>query len=84
MHRTRSLKQLWATDAGFRRAMTHLSLVWGAVMLAFSLVRLPLVYLLPINVMAGLSGIAYYAMMIGLLMWSFRVNKRRMELAQAG
>ncbi|HEX3785923.1 MAG TPA: VC0807 family protein [Pseudonocardiaceae bacterium] len=71
------LRRLWRTDSGFRRTMTQLSLVWGVVMLGFSLARLPLVYLLPINVMAGASNAAFYVMMVGLTIWSFRFGKRR-------
>ncbi|WP_241481671.1 DUF3159 domain-containing protein, partial [Nocardiopsis gilva] len=68
---------LWATDPGFRSTFVRLTLVWGSGLLAEAVVRLPLVFALPVDVMAGLST-ALTAITIALLaVWTVRYVRRR-------
>jgi len=47
----------WLTEPAFRRACYVVSLTWGCGLLCEAVGRLPLVYALPIDVMAGLSSL---------------------------
>lgn len=47
----------WHTDDGYRRVMFALSTGWGAGLLAEAVLRVPLVFWLPIDVTAGLSTV---------------------------
>jgi hypothetical protein len=53
--RRAELRQEYDTDPLVRRGHRFSSTVWGVVLLAESLVRVPLVYLLPIDVMVGVG-----------------------------
>ncbi len=50
-------EQLWATEPVFRRRFVVMSLVIGGALLAEAAVRIPFVYLVPIDVMAVVSPI---------------------------
>ena len=49
------LAERYRTDPDVRRGFRLTSVVWGAGLLAEALVRLPLVYLLPIEVSVGVT-----------------------------
>lgn len=67
---------LYADQPGFRRIYVVMTIVWGLALLAESALRLLLVYLLPIDVMAGLSTILLLTT-IGLAgAWSAWYGKR--------
>jgi intracellular septation protein A len=67
---------LYADRPAFRRVYLVMTLVWAGALLAESAVRVPLVYLLPIDVMTGLStGLLLGT--LGLLgLWSAWYGKR--------
>ncbi|WP_051871905.1 VC0807 family protein [Streptomyces sclerotialus] len=52
-----ALEQRWATEPAFRRALTVMTCVWGIGMLAESVLRIPMIYLLPVDAATGLSGL---------------------------
>lgn len=81
---TLAAKQSWApaeaaelareyeTDADVRRGYQFTSIVWGAVLVLESAVRVPLMYLLPVDVMVGLSTAMLVAVFVGLSIWTAR------------
>ncbi|MFC4854916.1 VC0807 family protein [Actinophytocola glycyrrhizae] len=60
------IDRLCADVPGFRRSFVLMSVVWGIALLAEAAARVPLVYLLPADVMAGLS-VVLLLVVIGLL-----------------
>lgn len=66
----RHWESLWASSKEFRHLMLVMTLVWGFGQLAEAVVRLPLVYLLPIDVMAGLSSAMQIAAYVLLTLWT--------------
>lgn len=80
-----ALTELFRTDPRVRRGLRFCSLVWGVGLLAESLVRVPLVYLLPVEVMVGLSTvltIVTFACLICWNVWYSRRAQRRMAAAE--
>lgn len=76
--------QRWRPQPDFRRRFTMPSLVIGSVLLTESVVRIVLIFLLPIEVMAGVSTglhLGGIAILVAWAMW-FR-NRRRRALAAA-
>lgn len=74
---------LYADQPGFRRIYAVMTIVWGLALLAESALRLVLVYLLPIDVMAGLSTLLLLTT-IGLAgAWSAWYGKRGETARQA-
>jgi hypothetical protein len=75
--------EMWHTRPAFRRVFVLISLVWGAGLLAEALVRVPLIYLLPVDVTAALST-ALQVGTVGLLVcWSLWYRRRRQRAAAA-
>lgn len=74
---------LYAAEPSFRRVYLVMTLVWGAVLLAESAARIPLVYLLPVDVMAGLSSLLLIATIALLGVWSAWYGGRGERLATA-
>lgn len=75
------LDQLWDARPDFRHAMMVMTLLWGCVALAESVLRIVLVYLLPLDVMAGVSVVLQLgstALLIGWTVW-YRKLRRRPE-----
>ncbi len=73
----------WRSHPRFRRRFMMLSAVIGGVLLADAIVRLVLVYLLPVDVMANLSPVLHVvslAVLVGLGLW---YRKRAVERARA-
>jgi hypothetical protein len=70
--RAREIAEEYLTDPQVRRGHRVSSTVWGTVLLAEAAVRVPLVYLLPINVMVGLSTALLVITIGGLITWNAR------------
>jgi hypothetical protein len=75
--------ELWQTRPSFRRVFVLMSIVWGAGLLAEAVVRLPLIYLLPVDVMAGVSSILQLGTIALLVGWSLWYRRRREHAADA-
>ncbi|SHG62644.1 VC0807 family protein [Streptoalloteichus hindustanus] len=60
----------WANEPAFRRTFLVLSAGWGLGLLVEALVRIPLVYTLSTDVMAGLSHVLFIAVMALLFVWN--------------
>lgn len=61
---------LYTELAAFRRIYYVMTLTWAFALLAESAARIPLVYLLPVDVMAGLSTLLLVGTLVLLGMWS--------------
>jgi hypothetical protein len=70
------LRAKWATEPGMRRHFYTLSLVWGGGLLAEALLRVPLAYLLPLDVAVGASNVLLGAAFGLLILFTVRFNKR--------
>jgi hypothetical protein len=62
--------EMWPTNPEFRRNFQIMTAVWGAGMLFEAVVRIPLVFLLPIDVMAGVGGLMFIGTMVLLSVWN--------------
>lgn len=83
--RAAALTELFRTDPRVRRGVRVSSVVWGAGLLGEALVRVPLVYLLPVEVMVGLStvlAVTAFAALIGWNVWYVKRARRRMTAAE--
>lgn len=61
---------LWSSQAAFRRACYLVSLIWGVGLLVEAGVRLLLIYLIPVDSMAGLSSALSLGTIAVLAMWT--------------
>jgi hypothetical protein len=68
--RAERLGELYRTEPAARRAFRVSAFGWGTGLLAESALRVPLIYLLPVDVMAGLSTVLMIAAMAGLAVWN--------------
>lgn len=73
---------MWETSPTFRRGFRVMSAVWGIGLLVEALVRIPLIYLLPINVMVGLSTVLQVAAFTLLIAWNIWYGKRMQRLGR--
>jgi hypothetical protein len=73
----------WRTQPQFRRRFLKLSVVIGGVLLADAIVRLVLVYLLPVDVMANLSPVLHVGTLALLAGWGLWYRKRAVEHVHA-
>ncbi|MHA6623277.1 VC0807 family protein [Pseudonocardia sp. DLS-67] len=67
-----ALTEAFRTDPDVRHGVRLSSAVWGAGLLALAVLRVPLIYLLPVSVMVGLGTvltIATFAALIGWNVW---------------
>lgn len=80
--RAQQIAQEYLTDPHVRRGHRVSSTVWGTGLLAEAAVRVPLVYLLPINVMVGLSTALLLTTFGGLIVWNARYVARVQRRAQ--
>lgn len=79
-------EERWGTDRGYRRTLTLMSAVWGGILLAEAVVRVVLVYSLPVDVMVGLSQVIQLAAIGLAIAWTAVYGgrlKRRAALAEA-
>ncbi|QFY13117.1 DUF3159 domain-containing protein [Nonomuraea phyllanthi] len=74
-------EHMWQVRPEFRRVFTVITLVWGAGALAEALVRLPLIYGLPLDVMAGVSTALQLGTIAVLMGWTLLYRKRRADRA---
>lgn len=78
------LAALYGSVPGVRRAFRVTTLGWGLGMLGESALRVPLIYLLPVDVMVGLSTALMITAMAALTLWTagylFRSAQRTPEL----
>lgn len=79
------MDERWRTQPGFRRHFTMLSLSIGGVLLTESIVRIVLIFLLPIEVMPGVSTGLHLGAIAMLVAWATWLRgRRRRTLADAG
>jgi hypothetical protein len=79
--RSTELAEQYRTDPRVRRGHRLSSAVWGAGLLLESIVRMPLIYLLPIDVMVGVSEAMTIATFAGLITWNARyIRRARVQL----
>lgn len=79
-------REQYRTDPRVRRGHRLSSAVWGSGLLLEALVRLPLVQLLPVSVMVGLSEVLMIVTLAGLTTWNVwyvRQARRRRSRALA-
>ena len=76
--------QRWRGTPGFRRIFVLTSLVWGVGLLAEALIRIVLIYLLPVDVMAGVSTVLQLATIVLLVGWSLAYRRRRAQAVLSG
>jgi intracellular septation protein A len=75
----------WRNDPGYRRRLVVLSLIWGVILLAEALVRIVLVYTLPVDVMVGLShGLQFAAVGLAVLCSVVYARQVRRRAVPAG
>lgn len=75
--------QRWRTQPSFRRRFVVLSTVLGGVLLTESALRLLLIYLLPVDVVPGLSTalhVGTVALLVGWALW-YRARRQRVGAA---
>ncbi|OLT45158.1 hypothetical protein BJF85_01755 [Saccharomonospora sp. CUA-673] len=74
------IDRLCAEIPTFRRAFTRMTVVWGVALLTEAVLRVPLVYLLPVDAMVVLSIVLLGAVVTALSVWTAwyadRVHKR--------
>ncbi|MBK1783545.1 VC0807 family protein [Prauserella cavernicola] len=82
------IDRLCAEVPQFRRAFVRMSAVWGVALLLEAIVRVPLVYVLSPDLMAGLSLVLLLAVIAALSAWTMwcagRVEARYADAAVAG
>jgi intracellular septation protein A len=78
----RRWEALYAAEPAFRRVYLVMTLVWGITLLAESAIRIPLIYLLPTDVMVGLSSILLIGTIGLLALWSSWYGRRGEQAAQ--
>lgn len=78
------LETLYRTDPHVRHGFRVSAAVWGLGGLAEAVIRVPLIYLLPIDVMVGLSTAMMVATNGGLLMWNIRYEAGRQRRTSVG
>jgi hypothetical protein len=59
----------WDTDARFRRGLRVDTAAWGAVLLANAVVHVVLVYTLPVDLIALVTTVVWFAALAGLIAW---------------
>lgn len=66
----------WQTTPAFRRGFRLMSVVWGVGLLVEAAVRIPLIYVLPIDIMVGLSTVLQIAALTLIMMWNLWYGRR--------
>lgn len=73
------------TDPRYRARLVRLSLMWGAILLGEAVLRVVLVYTLPVDVMFGLSHVLQFAAvglgLLGSILYRNRARRREAALA---
>ncbi len=81
--RKAEIRQAYDTDPDVRRGHRVSSIVWGVGLILEALVVVPLVFLLPISVMVGLSDALMIAAFAVLIAWNIWYVKRATARGQA-
>ena len=71
----------WRELPRFRRLFRSLTVVWSVAFVAEAIVRVPIVYLLPIDLAATVSGLLMPAMIVSLLAWTRRRGRQAEQQA---
>lgn len=66
----------WQNSPRYRRRLVVMSAVWGAILLTEAVVRIVLVYTLPVDVMFGLSHVLQLSAIGLAVLWSIAYGKR--------
>lgn len=69
-HRARALETLYRTEPAARRAFRISALGWGAGLVGEAVLRIPVIYLLPVDVAVGVSTAMMIAAMAGVAVWN--------------
>jgi len=69
-HRAREMEEYYRTLPPVRHTFRVSAVVWGVGLLLLAIVRIPLIYLLPIDVMVGLSTALLVTVIVGLAIWN--------------
>jgi hypothetical protein len=77
------LAREYAEDAAVRRGHRLSSTVWGLGLLAESLLRVPIVYLLPLDVAVGASSALLVVTLVALVFWNARYVARAQARGRA-
>lgn len=64
------IDRAWATDPRIRHLHRVISRVWGVGLLAEAIIRVPLVFLIPVDIMVTLSTVMQVAVTVALVAWS--------------
>jgi len=67
---------LFASEPAFRRSYLVMTLVWGGALLVESAVRIPVIYLLPMDVAVSVSSVLLPGTIVGAVVWSSWYGKR--------
>ncbi len=73
----------WNDLSAFRHGQRVLTGVWGGALLAEALIRIPLTFLLPLNVMVAISNIMPFAVIMALIVWTVRYGRRIAQRSRA-
>lgn len=79
----REMEEYYRTLPPIRRMFRRSAVVWGVGLLLEAAVRVPLIYLLPIDVMVGLSTGMMVAVIVGLSIWNGWYGRRSAGRARA-
>lgn len=66
----------WRELPGFRKYFRTMTAIWAAAFITEAIVRVPLIYLLPIDLAATVSEILMPVMLVFLLAWTVRSGRR--------
>ncbi|WP_198036978.1 VC0807 family protein [Nocardia sp. BMG51109] len=66
----------WHELPGFRRTFRMLTAVWAVAFVVEAMVRVPLIFLLPIDAAAAASAALMPIMLVGLLTWTLRRGRQ--------
>jgi hypothetical protein len=72
----------WQTSPAFRHGFRVMSLTWGVGLLVEAAVRIPLIYVLPIDLMVGLSTVLQLAAFALLITWNVWYARRMRARSQ--
>jgi hypothetical protein len=68
--KAREMEEFYRTIPPVRHTFRLSAVVWGVGLLLEAIVRIPLIYLLPIDVMVGVSTAMMVAVIVGLSLWN--------------
>lgn len=71
----------WRTVPAFRRNLRVMTLTWGAALLVDAVVRIPLIYLLPVEAAVTVSSVLFIASLVLPALWSGWFIKRAQAAA---